>query len=265
MNLLFQKLRRNTAQHSVEYMTVIILIMAGIIIGGPYVIRSWNAQMKGWDDSVTDSLQDTIEEAPSFPVQGCDSEPWKNTACKGIWTNQCSGAVISCGELEMLSYQPYNPGGCECEMYPVPLTIKCTADPSCCTSWSPALPNPATECGVNATPPCPDGQARQTRSCGANAPESACNGDLACMFACNLGAISFAPDRMSYCRDAGQLDDETGLISNKNYDLGGACTAIKCEVICRGALVPDIAFTQCVCPAGTESWNPVTGLWECIP
>jgi hypothetical protein len=41
-------------------MVLSILIMAGIIIGGPYVIRSWNAQVKGWEDSVVDSMNDPL-------------------------------------------------------------------------------------------------------------------------------------------------------------------------------------------------------------
>ena len=47
-------------QHALEYIILVTLIMAGIIIGGPYVIRSWNAQMKGWEDSVRDSMTDPL-------------------------------------------------------------------------------------------------------------------------------------------------------------------------------------------------------------
>src|SRR3989338_5476352 len=107
------KFANKNGQHALEYVILMTLIMAGIIIGGPYVIRSWNAQMKGWDDSVTDSLQDTIEEAPSFPTQGCDSTPWVPGGCQASMTDQCNGAVTACGVLEMLSSQSYNPNGCE--------------------------------------------------------------------------------------------------------------------------------------------------------
>ena len=54
------KLSNKNAQHLLEYMVLSILIMAGIIIGGPYVIRSWNAQVKGWEDSVVDSMNDPL-------------------------------------------------------------------------------------------------------------------------------------------------------------------------------------------------------------
>ena len=52
--------RQRRGQHLLEYMVLSILIMAGIIIGGPYVIRSWNAQVKGWEDSVVDSMNDPL-------------------------------------------------------------------------------------------------------------------------------------------------------------------------------------------------------------
>lgn len=62
------KLTQKNAQHTLEYMVLLILIMAGIIIGGPYAIRSWNAQMKGWEDSVVDSMDDPLMEAPNGTV-----------------------------------------------------------------------------------------------------------------------------------------------------------------------------------------------------
>ena len=62
---IFRKIKGINAQHTIEYVILLTLIMAGIIIAGPYVIRSWNANLKGWDDSVRDSLQDQLLEAPA--------------------------------------------------------------------------------------------------------------------------------------------------------------------------------------------------------
>lgn len=59
------RFNNRNGQHTLEYMILLTLIMAGIIIGGPYVIRSWNAQVKGWEDSVIDSLNDPLVEAPA--------------------------------------------------------------------------------------------------------------------------------------------------------------------------------------------------------
>lgn len=63
MNRFFKKIKRESGQHALEYIIVVTLIMAGIIIAGPYVMRSWNAQVKGWEDSVQDSLEDPAMDA----------------------------------------------------------------------------------------------------------------------------------------------------------------------------------------------------------
>jgi hypothetical protein len=59
------KFTNRNGQHALEYMVLLTLIMAGMIIGAPYVIRSWNAQIKGWEDSVVDSMTDPLNEATS--------------------------------------------------------------------------------------------------------------------------------------------------------------------------------------------------------
>jgi hypothetical protein len=38
--------KNKQGQHAMEYVILLILIMAGIIISGPYVLRSWNANLK---------------------------------------------------------------------------------------------------------------------------------------------------------------------------------------------------------------------------
>ena len=58
------KLSQRQAQHTLEYSILILMIMVGIIITGPYVMRSWNARVKGWEDSVYDSMQDPLLNAP---------------------------------------------------------------------------------------------------------------------------------------------------------------------------------------------------------
>ncbi len=53
-------------QHAIEYAIMMILVMVGIIIMGRYVIRSWNANLKGWEDSAIDSMQEPITQVPSI-------------------------------------------------------------------------------------------------------------------------------------------------------------------------------------------------------
>lgn len=56
---LFQK----KAQNVLEYTTLILVVAAGIIVMGPYVIRSVNAHFKSWEDAVNDATNDPMEEA----------------------------------------------------------------------------------------------------------------------------------------------------------------------------------------------------------
>lgn len=266
-------------QHTLEHMILLILIMAGIIIGGPYAIRSWNAQMKGWEDSVVDSMTDPLMEAPpgAVAVTGCDPAPWIDGGC-GVLSSPpdpCRNTITTCSQTQKLFLRSF-PSNCQCDvpafMDPLPVA-KCEYDNSCCTDWSPdsdnpdvPAPDPATECGANASPICPDGEARQTRTCGESPPETRCDPDLACVFNCNIGLLPgpLPADRMQTCITSGDIDDETGLTGDKNYDLVSACTGTKCEVACLGDLIPNLGGTQCVCPPGlTELWNAGAGVWEC--
>ena len=60
--MLIKPLPRNPrGQSIIEYSLLLLIVMAGIIVMGPYLIRSWNANAKGWEDSVTDSqMEDSV-------------------------------------------------------------------------------------------------------------------------------------------------------------------------------------------------------------
>ena len=58
-----ESLRSKKGQSIVEYSTIIIVVMLGIIVMGPYVIRSVNANLKMWEDAVNDSVSDEPVEA----------------------------------------------------------------------------------------------------------------------------------------------------------------------------------------------------------
>src|SRR3989338_7473302 len=104
------KFANKNGQHALEYVILMTLIMAGIPIGGPYVIRSWNAQMKMWEDSVTDSMRDPLDNAPPVPIPGCDDGTWVDVTC-GVGTMDNCGNTVSCQATEMLSTRPFNPAG----------------------------------------------------------------------------------------------------------------------------------------------------------
>jgi len=47
------------AQSTLEFIMIIILVLAGIVVMGPYVIRSVNAYMKSWETSSSQARHDT--------------------------------------------------------------------------------------------------------------------------------------------------------------------------------------------------------------
>ena len=87
---LFKKLlpRTQRAQNLSEYSLLLALIMGSIIIAGPYVIRSVNANLKGWDDSIQDSVNDPLIQAPPdvVTIPGCDCSGWTAAQCGPVTT-----------------------------------------------------------------------------------------------------------------------------------------------------------------------------------
>lgn len=74
------KMRSKLGQHTIEYVTILTLVMVGVLIMEKYVVRSWNANLKGWEDSVHGSLEDTLPSG-SIAFAGCDLDPWVNDTC----------------------------------------------------------------------------------------------------------------------------------------------------------------------------------------
>lgn len=64
------------AQSVIEYTLITALVMVGIFVMGPYLIRSVNSYFKFTEDSVEDSFREDIKQAPttgfSFPSCECD-------------------------------------------------------------------------------------------------------------------------------------------------------------------------------------------------
>ncbi|MCK5013317.1 MAG: hypothetical protein KAS66_05830 [Candidatus Omnitrophica bacterium] len=233
---IFSKFKKTEAQHTVEYAVLMALIMAGIIIAGPYVIRSWNANLQGWDDSVVDSHQEPLlpnpEDIVIFP--GCTAEIWNDLGCGFDIYDVCTGLNFSCGPQEMLRRQNYEPPGCQCSMDPPPSVyyLECEVDDSnhCCTPWVPDPPTIA-DCGINATPPCPDGKYRAFHVCDSGYTETACIADPICEFICTSPPfVGSPPDYDGICtNDDLYLPDDV----MNTFVLHGECTdPRKCETQC---------------------------------
>jgi len=69
-----QKRLSQDAQHIIEYIVLITIAAIAVIIIGPYVVRSWNASVKSWDDSVVDTFNDPLLDTNELvPVLDCPS------------------------------------------------------------------------------------------------------------------------------------------------------------------------------------------------
>ena len=112
--------KKLAGQHTIEYIILLTLIMAGIIVMSPYVIRSWNANLKGWEDSVVDSQEDPFLEAGPITIQGCDPSGWEDQGCNFGIAQNCTGSSLSCSKVESLEIRTFSPGGCECLIRPAP-------------------------------------------------------------------------------------------------------------------------------------------------
>ena len=245
----FKKIKSCSGQHTVEIIVLITLIMAGILIMGPYVIRSWNANLKGWEDSAVDSVEDPFLDAPGFSMPGCDPLDWEVVGCNLGRFQVCTGETLSCSPVEMLSIREFDPDGCQCTFPGTPPdNARCTVDPCCCTT-----PVPTGACGINATfinsepscnvqmtpkypdGTCPDGMMESWVLCGFD-PDPAgrrygCMPDAACVFECT-GVPATGPGFLGLCPgDNTRLPSDVPYTYTDNCNNGTSPTR-KCEVLC---------------------------------
>jgi len=155
------------------------------------------------------------------PGESCSTCPQDCGTCCTCQYEFPTCSVGPCGPLERGEICNCSPGGCipvanQC----IDGTYLCTDDSGCCDVWVPE------QCGVNASPPCPDGQIRETRQCGQGTTQTQCRSDNSCIFLC-LGSLPSST--------AGGLcgGDGTGLPSNLPYVFTDQCTGRKCEVLCN--------------------------------
>ncbi len=235
-------------QMTIEAATLMILVVSGIILGGPVAIRGINAYFQGGEESVKESLRENIRTAGY--VEG------------EFETCECSEpAALGCGDGPCDTYHMHyericNPANCHfewCATRGVYCDFDfCQEDENCCGPWT----NTGV-CGVNADPVrnptgghiplgCPDGYMQQSQDCGGAVPNYRCNPDVLCEFHCvdSIGDdITHIGDYHAYwCPD----DVESGLSSDTATTFVQSylnCTGAKCEAFC----VPSFTATADTC------------------
>gem|GEM_PF-2731341 len=128
----------------IEYMFIAVLIILGIVIMGPYVLRSVNAHFKLWDESVQDSATENLTQAP---LDNSIPNVPLNCTCKyvkGICQGPGVGGQGACGanQREWDLQCGSSPVGCSGQP---PST--CQYDTTCCIVYSPQ------GCGTVPIPP----------------------------------------------------------------------------------------------------------------
>ncbi|MCB9756898.1 MAG: hypothetical protein H6753_00565 [Candidatus Omnitrophica bacterium] len=187
---MFTSIKSRLGQASLEYVAVAVFVMAAILIGGPYVVRSINSNFKVLEEGVIDSEREKITEGHAninLPV--CDCTDLVDVGC-GDGVTAVNGTV--CMPNQKVFRRTCGPQGCEAQMLQMHVFDRmeeCRNDPTntCCY--------PATDgfCGNNpaASGTCrsSDGSLRDRLSvCGSPSPitrVTACQSDPAnCLSAC---------------------------------------------------------------------------------
>ena len=133
----------------IEYALIAVLVILGIVIMGPYALRSVNAHFKLWDEGVQDSFRENVnQEAPLADI------PAINTNCTCTLTKgSCGSTTSACGSAEREWDYNCNPQGCN----KATGASTCIYDTSCCTTYFPqfcgTVPCPAGGCATAPTTP----------------------------------------------------------------------------------------------------------------
>jgi hypothetical protein len=110
--------RSDKGQTVLEYLIVATLILAGIVIGGPFLVRSVSGHFRLLEDSTSDSVGEDIRQAsaPAPPAGSCVCNNWFKGAC---------GNNDPCSPSQRLYQRGCNPANCDIQQ-------ECLAELDCC-------------------------------------------------------------------------------------------------------------------------------------
>jgi len=89
------------AQSTLEFIMIIILVLTGIFVMGPYVIRSVNAYMHSWEISAEQARNNpNVQLNPWEMPGGPPPPPTCATDCSACDENECDNEAPRCMVLE---------------------------------------------------------------------------------------------------------------------------------------------------------------------
>ncbi len=249
------------AQSLIEYSLIIIVVMAGILTMGPYVIRSINSYFKFTEDSVEDSFLEEIEQAPpteeEFPTCECGPVEWN-----------CAVGII-CPATQERGSRTCTPLGCDtfagtCQDNPEVrwgthkcctsfVNIACDNDPETLTQseitnaggiYIDDYDQDGTSDWNPDTGKCLLEYMQQVHDCGspASIKEYVCVYDIISCFLVCKGRDNFSEWCDGYQEN---LTEDNQAITYVNQ---GECTGAPCEAYCTGDLVAKSDGAYCGCP-----------------
>jgi hypothetical protein len=228
----------------IEYTLIAVLVILGIVIMGPYVLRSVNAHFKLWDVSVKDSYTEHLAQAPVNAIPNIPT----NCSCQRS-KGSCGSAVSRCGPNQREYDFNCIPQGCNGAVAPPP----CEIDPTCCTTYSAqgcgTIPCPAGGCALAPTSPppaannCYFGQSIMATQC-ATLPIS-CSPNPSCPLPACLGILS--PGAF-YCA-TGTATPPTGLL--QNFGITYVAGKVDCPSSPHCQLYCDTDNSFIINPSGT--------------
>ena len=244
-------LRNKSGQNIIEYALIITLVITGVLVIGPTVIRSWNAVVKGFDDDVQDSYNDPLNQSNiTDNISGCTCnyiEPCDTPPCCGV--GGCADDMAS--EIYYC-----NPQGCDAG------PPNCTPDPACCRAPVPTGVAPD-DCGTGG---CGPDEVPGEQICnGGASTRPACVPDLRCSNFCMNGSSglpvnfdSFEADDDFYFGRCPRDDEDLSVSTVYSTVPFGQCSnpdgsRPKCELQCARGMVPTFGNATCGCPGGCDS------------
>jgi len=280
MSPLFKSRRGVSA---LEYLALAVLLMTGILLGGPYVMRSINAPFKALEEGSLDSTREEIKQGNvnSVPVGPCICLPLSDQGC---------GDGNACSRTQKVFKRTCAPLGCEVDLIAagvITVMQECrneASPPSTCCLDAQSTGN----CGILAAHVpggCPAGHMEMRKMCGSPiaVPVYSCVADPACVNDCQPFSPTYA---VGWCDPLRYKDGVVGLTppvyvdnghcldtldmkckvecKEEAYSVAGACIPHCPNGICENGLggTPNYGETNVTCPADCSAAPPACQVYK---
>lgn len=233
-----------------EYLALAILIMLGILLGGPYLMRAINAPFKTIEDGSLQSERENIKQGNETPVSmpACVCSDFIEAGC---------GDGNGCAKTKKLFRRTCNPAGCEVDLIAagiITVMQECRDDSSvnspCC------LPAQSTgNCGILAShmpSGCNPNEMEVREMCGSPIPVARyrCVADPSCINGCqpygdhvagwcpghNVGIVGSVTPRFV---ENGHCNDDQDMKCKAECDASTYPTAGGCQLRCPNSVCED--------------------------